>query len=272
MIRTVAFAGVIAACLAGMMMGCSKKDNPVAPVDTPSYVQAQRIPIFTEGFESDLSSWDPNYLVVYPEPIFTRMRITDAAAYTGGIQYKNGSGSTVTVAAGGTHAITTDSGSTALIYRLSDAAIILDSIAGVEFYIMAKALGQANLTLEIGKTNGSSGGLASGFGIGFDQNDSIKCMFEDFIDGRKDTMIAPIQLNKWYKCVVEVDFRTTKTITYYINDVKVRTLPFPSSSFNQIDRLLVLRGLGDVDQNNSLIPASEGPKQYYADDIFLYQR
>jgi hypothetical protein len=247
MIRQVAFAGVVVACIAGMMMGCSKKDNPAGP-------QRQRTVLFTEGFEGDLSNWKTEYLINYGDPTYPRMRITTDTAHAG------------------THSITGDSNMTALEYDVPDTNHIDTLIAGIQFYIMATAKGQANFTVAIGQNNGSSGGLGKAFGIGFDMSDSVKCSYYDSWSGHSDTMIAPIQLNKWYKCVVEVDM-DAKIITYSLDDVKVRTVPLPSIEWSWVDRVLVLRGLGDYDQNGSLIQiVDNAPKQYYADDIVLYKR
>ena len=232
MLRQRILAGVVVVCVAGLMMGCSKKDNPVAP--------PERTVLFTEGFEGDLSNWRDNYMINIGD-FYPQMRISTDAARTG------------------THSITSDSNRCALLYYVDPR--VETGIVGGEFYIMATAAGQTNFTVEIGQNAGSSGGLGKAFGFGFDQTDSVKCTFYDSWTGPNDTMISALQLNHWYKCVVEVDF-TAQTITYYLEGAKVRTRPLPTQEMYGIDRVLVFRG----------IMGAEGPTSYFADDIVLYKK
>jgi hypothetical protein len=81
-------------------------------------------------------------------------------------------------------------------------------------------------------------------------------------------MICPIVLDHWYKCVVEANF-SDSTITYYLDDVPIRTFPLDVARTMGIDRLLVFRG-PDAGMNHT--SCQEGPKQYYADDIVFYKR
>jgi hypothetical protein len=152
MLRKILFAGATVACVAAMLTGCSKK-NPAEPEDETPTAPSGATLVFAEGFGGDLSEWDNDYMVdmfhIYP-----RMRTTTDAAHTG------------------THALTTDSNNTALLFSLLPADRIESGIAGVQFYIMAKELGQANFTVEIGANAGSSGGVQPAFGIGFDPSDS----------------------------------------------------------------------------------------------------
>jgi hypothetical protein len=137
-------------------------------------------------------------------------------------------------------------------------------VVGIQFYIMAKSSGQTNFTVQIGKNAGSSGGLGKEFGLGFDKSDYVKCVFYNLDDftPQQDSLLAPIQFNHWYKCVVEINF-ATNMVTYYLDDVLVKSMNFPAlATMYGIDRLLAFRGLEGAD----------GPKPYYADDIAVYKK
>jgi hypothetical protein len=252
MFRHILFTGAVIACSVGMLTGCSKK-NPAEPPagETPTTPSGTTL-VMAEGFGGDLSKWDNEYMVTQFD-IYPRMRTTTDAAHTG------------------THSLTTDSNNTALLYTIPLVNRIESGIAGVQFYIMAKALGQANFTVEIGANAGSSGGVQPAFGIGFDPSDSIKCTYYDmyypYNNGHGDSLIAPMTPNHWYKCVVEAD-RSAQTITYSIDDALVRTFPFDTTRVMGIDKLLVFRGFSGVNNAQS----AEGPKQYYADDIVFYKK
>ena len=241
----------------GIIAGCN--NDPVAPPaqqgESPTVPSGVTV-IYSDGFASiDTTKWAKNYMINMGD-FYSHMRITTDAFHTG------------------THSVTSDSNRKALLYTLSDSLSIRTGIAGVQFYMMAKALGQANFTVEIGKNAGSSGGLGYAFGIGFDPNDSIKCKYFDMLGNQTvvDAMIAPIQLNHWYKCVVEVNF-TAKTVTYSIDDATI-TKPMPAAAdMSKIDRMLVFRG-ASVGRSDGFtnVDCVDGPKQYYADDIVLYNK
>ena len=76
-----------------------------------------------------------------------------------------------------------------------------------------------------------------------------------------DKTIAPIQINHWYKCVVEVDFTAMK-VTWYLDGAQVRDMPLPAAHIFGIDKLLVIRGYGGAD----------GPQPYYVDDLVVYTK
>jgi hypothetical protein len=249
MVRNIFIVIAAAACFTCGLSGCSKKNTTEPESETPTAPAGSTL-LFAEGFGGDLSKWDVSYLVQYPNEIYPHLRITTEAAHTG------------------KYSITSDSNRTALLYI--DTPRVETGIVGAEFYIMAKAAGQSNFTVEIGQNAGSSGGLAEAFGIGFDPSDSIKCTFYDTYysmnNGHNDSLLAPIQIDHWYKCAVEVNF-TDSTIAYYLDGASVRTLPLPTSVMG-IDRLLVFRGNFGM----NYAPSAEGPKQYYADDIVLYTK
>ena len=206
------------------------------------------VPIFSEDFENDLSKWEQNFMITVGD-FYPHMRITSQATYSG------------------IYSLTTDSNRTALLYKISPR---FDSgICGVQFFLMAKAKGQINFTLELGQNGGSSGGLSQAFGIGFDVRDSIKSTNYDFFTGRTDKMWGAIQPDYWYKCNVEIDF-TTKKAAYYIDNQKVDEGNLPTAEMYGIDRLLIFRGEMTLDERG--ISCSEGPKPCYIDNIVLYKK
>jgi hypothetical protein len=227
-----------------MMIGCSKKDNPVAPpasdanVPLPTGVTS----VFTEGFGADLSKWASTFMLNSGD-YYSPMRISTDASHTG------------------THSITSDSDRTALAYIINP--MLKTGTVGVQFYIMAKSAGSINFTVGIGQNAGSSGGLAKQFGFGFDTSNYIKCLYYDSYNmfPENDSMIAPIQAGHWYKCDVEVDF-TGQNIFWYLDGVLVMTRPVPTGGMSGIDRLLIFRGMD----------GAEGPKPYFADDIVVYTK
>lgn len=253
MVRNFLYMTVAVACVALAFTGCntssSNNDDPDKTLATPTGATA----IFSDGFGGDLDSdsiWQATYMINVGD-FYPHMRITADAAHTG------------------THSLTTDSSRTALVYNIDPRAE--SGIIGVQFYIMAKTAGEINFTVQIGQNSGSSGGLSKSFGLGFDPTDSIKCTYYDthyeMNNGSNDSMLSAIELNRWYKCAVEVDF-TGKTIKYYLDDVNVRTLALPTAEMYGIDRLLVFRGMTGSNE----VASSDGPKSCYADDIVLYEK
>lgn len=241
MIRRFLLLGAGAALIAGLtIVGCSSKSNPVSSSSLTG--PAGSTVVYADGFEGDLSKWEDHYMINIGDN-YPHMRITTAAAHSG------------------THSITTDSNRTGLVYDLANRAET--GTVGVQFYIMAQAAGQINFSVIIGQNAGSSGGLGKQFGIGFDSSGYIKTVMYDMFSGENDSLISAIQYGHWYKCVVEFNW-TAATITFSIDGNKVRTMGLPTQDMMGIDRLLVFRGI-----DGSM---SEGPKQYYADDIVLYTK
>jgi hypothetical protein len=221
------------------------EDEPVIPAGVTS--------VFSTGFAGDQTKWENNYMITVGD-FYPHMRTTSEVAHNG------------------KYSVTTDSNRTALLYKIEPRLEKSEcSMCGVEFYIMAKETGKINFTVELGQNAGSSGGLGKAFGIGFDVQDSIKSTSYDPNNlGRVDKMKGPIQLNKWYKCKVEINF-IEKTASYYIDDEKVNQEALPTVEMYGIDRLLVFRGVygGPSDYP---IECSEGSKKYYVDDIVLYKK
>ena len=252
MVRTIFYIGTVMMCAIGTLTGCN---NPASEEegDTPKIPDGVTV-IYSDGFGGDLSKWDDHYMITVGDN-YPHARITTDAAYSG------------------KYSVTTDSNRTALLFSLLPEVRVESGIAGVQFYIMAKENGQANFTVEIGQNAGSSGGLGKAFGIGFDPNDSIKCKYYDMLGNPSvaDTMVAPIQLDHWYKCAIEVNL-TDATVSYYIDDAIIRTQALPTIDLMGIDRLLVFRGLEVNRPNYGITTCADGPKQYYADDIVFYKK
>jgi hypothetical protein len=254
MIRHVFIACAVMAYVMSVFTGCNNPaSNDNDEGETPQ-APAGATAIYRDGFGGDLSNWDDHYMITVGDN-YPHMQISTVAAH------------------GGTHSITSDANKTALQYSLTTDNRVESGIAGVQFYIMAKEKGGINFTVEIGKNAGSSGGLGKAFGIGFDPNDSIKCKFYDMLGSEivSDVMIAPIQLDHWYNCAVEVDL-TAKKVSYFIDDANVLSKDLPTADMGHIDRLLVFRGAYVERPGYVNVDCQEGQKQYFADDIVLYKK
>ena len=243
MLSKLVLSGILCVSLV-FVMGCNPTSSSSSGTTT----------ILTEGFEKNLSSWSSQYMINIDDPTYPQMRITTDAAHTG------------------THSLTSDSTTTALIYSLPEKLQGSDSaLVYLQFYMMAKAYGEANFTVQIGQDAGSSGGLFKKFGFGFNTNDSIETVYFDndntdmTNNGYTETPISKITLNHWYKCVVEIDYRSS-VANYYLDSVLVRTAALPTREMYGIDKLLILRGVEPSAESSS------GPKKYYVDDISLYTK
>jgi hypothetical protein len=239
--RFILSSGAVIVCSMMLFTGCDTGTGPSEPSGNEN-----RNVIFSEGFESDLSAWEGLYMVSDQEK-YHQMRITADAAHSG----KN--------------SLTTDSNMTAL-YHVEDKRVETGTV-GIEFYMMATTLEQANFGVEIGQNPGSSGKVSPSFGIYFDPSDSIKCTFFTawpVVD--RQTIVAPIQAGQWYKCQVEVNFEDS-TVSYFIDDILKHTEPIVAENyFGGIERLLVYRGkYGKIP-----LDSEEGVKPYYIDDITFY--
>jgi hypothetical protein len=238
-----------------MMIACNNSSPtnppPTPPSDTPPAPSGVTV-LFAEGFGDTLGAWQPDYLIKYGDPTYPRMRITTAAAHTG------------------THSVTSDTSWSALEYVIPNQ--LYTGTVGVQFYIMATAKGEANFSVQYGQNAGSSGGLGHAWGLGFGHNDSLVAYLYDYMSGTQyqDSSLFPMQLNHWYKCVVEANFNDS-TFTYYVDDQKVRTATVPAQDWYGLDRLIVYRGTNPYDEAQGLDHQS-GPKPYYADDIVLYKK
>jgi hypothetical protein len=219
--------------------------TPQVPPDSAVPLPSGTTLVFKEGFGEGLTRWEVSYMINIVDN-YPQMTISTAAAHSG------------------THSITSDASRSALVYNI-DPRLEAGTV-GLQFYMMATAAGQTNFSVRFGQNAGSSGGLGKAFGFGFDKTDSVKTIYYDSweMNPEIDSMLAPIQMNHWYKCVVEINFAagTAGNITWKLDDAVVQTKPLPVSEMYGIDRALVFRGMDGAD----------GVKPYYADDIVVYTK
>jgi hypothetical protein len=223
---------ILAVAISGMIVECKNNNGPIAPADiAPGNL------ILSEGFETDLS----NYKQVTYYPSEGMMSLSTQHA-------RSGKGS-----------LTSDSNNTG-IKKVLDPSIN-DSIAGLQFYVMAAKTAHANFMAAMGKAGSSANGLLTIIGMGIDKSDSLKYVYEnapnDIINEHKN--FAALTLNKWYKCKIEYDYSDT-TLTYYLDDAVVYTRTAPSPMTLQI--FIVMRDdLG-----------AQGLSGYYLDDVRVFKR
>lgn len=141
----------------------------------------------------------------------------------------------------------------------------LDSIVGVEFYLLAKASAKTNFIAFLSKETGSHG-PAYFLGIGFDKSDSIKILWDtngvatnDVATDQENKNIAPIIFGKWYKCTIEYN-TINWTATYFIDDKVVGTHLMPSSMVGYNMFVVYRDALGQ-----------DGPAPYYFNDFTLFK-
>ena len=219
--------GTVALAICAMVLSCDK-NNPVQPLGNV---------IFSEGFEGGLS----NYRQVSYYDQDGMMSISTKYA-------RSGKGS-----------LTSDSNNTS-IQRTMDPAIT-DSIAGLQFYLMATSAAQTNFIAAICLPGSSSNGLFTIFGMGIDKSDSLKYVYEKAPNdiANESKTFAALKFFKWYKCKIEYNYSDT-TLTYYVDDAVVGTRNAPSPM--SLQRFVVMRdGLG-----------AQGPAGYYIDDVTIYKR
>jgi hypothetical protein len=204
--------------------------------------------IFSEGFEGT-NLIDAGFRVAYRGPDYGWMVATTKAAHTGA------------------HSLTSDSNKTGIRRLLTVEQFVTDSIAGLEFYLMALKAQQSECYAAMGQGGNSWGMLPNGwqtvFGMGIDKSDSLWCMYEKYSNPQADTdlvhkKIAALETNKWYKCTIEFDFNESK-LTYSLDDKVVYTKGAPNRT---IEEFIVYR--------DTLGPP--GPTDYFFDDVTMYKR
>jgi hypothetical protein len=219
--------------VSGMMIMCN--NNPSTPVVT-------RNVFFTENFEnadSIISNWGP---LIY-QTGFTAMSTSTDYAHSP------------------THSLTGTDSLTGSKRPISPS--IMDSIAGLEFYLFAKQNEHIDFYGALATTGSSLNGLAIVMGIGISKTDSLMWVFQAGPDSSASIHkvgFAVLTLNTWNKCNIEYNFNTS-TLTYSLNDVVVHTqnIPVPPPAVQWVV----------TDREN---PGVQGPKQYYIDDMTVYQR
>jgi hypothetical protein len=219
--------------MSGVLFSC---DNGGTPTGTAS----DKLPgtvIMSEGFEGDLSNYKQ---VVYTEGQ-ALMSLSKQFAHSG-----KGS-------------LTSDSNNTSIKCLIEPS--IDDSIAGLQFYLMATKKSHTNFLVALCKPGSSANGLFTTMGMGIDKSDSLNCYYQDTPDSTSITSknSADMILNKWYKCNVEYDYSDT-TITYSVDDAVVFKKPAPNPM--TLKTFVVMRDdLG-----------AQGTSGYYLDDIAIYKR
>ncbi|MBN2036561.1 MAG: hypothetical protein JW768_07440 [Chitinispirillaceae bacterium] len=236
--------GIIAAvAVCGIVVTCDNENS--SPTTPPP---PQRHVILSEGFEgTNLDS--AGFRQAYRGLDYGWMSITDKAAHTG------------------SYSLTSDSNKTGIRKLLAVDQFITDSIAGLEFYLMAKEAGQTEVYAAFGQGGNSAGMLPNGwqtvFGMGIDNTDSLWCMYEKYDYPQADSDLVhktcgALALNKWYKCTIEYDF-AAMVLTYYLDNVPVYSRSAPNRT---IEEFVVYR--------DTLGPP--GPTDYFFDDVTLYKR
>jgi hypothetical protein len=232
---------IAAAALCAMVVSCSKNkgstSNPVNPPDQPLGNV-----ILSEGFEGDSTYLDSNnYRQINYDPTQGMMSISTQHPHSG-----NGS-------------LTSDSNNTSIKRVISPS--IDDSIAGLQFYLMATTLAHTDFFAALCKPGSSADGLPTKYGMGIDKSDSLNYICYDYLNGINEYKnFALLTLNKWYKCKIEYDFSDT-TLTYFLDDdtVYARTTPSTLTPFQTF--VAIRDGLG-----------AQGPSGYYIDDVTIYKR
>ena len=235
-----------AVAVSGIVIMCNKNSGPITPPTTPRNV------LFSDGFEgNNLDSLDSagiGYTKLYNPRAYGPMSITNKASHTGA------------------YSLTSDSNNTGLRRWLDNP--VSDSIAGFEFYCMAKESGQTDFFAAITTMGTSAGMLNNGFsallGMGIDKSDSLWYTFQKYDNPQADSDLvhktfAALEFNKWYKCTMEYDFAAQK-LTYYLNDAVIYTRSAPGIA--KLDMFITMR--------DSL--GTQGPKDYFIDDINIYKR
>jgi hypothetical protein len=173
--------------------------------------------------------------------------------------------STTTAAAhSGTYSLTSDSAKTGI--RPYSDFLIDDSIAGIEFYFMAKKAEHIPFFAAIGSSGSEWNGLKVILGIGATATDSLQYIYEWQANKpeNRHTCFAPLQYNRWYKLRVECNFNDT-TASYFVNDSNIQTIK--TKEIYLINRFFVMR-----DSLGWQGSGPGGPKEYYLDDYTLYKR
>ena len=159
----------------------------------------------------------------------------------------------------GKYSLTSDSNRTGIKKYFDDN--IIESVAGLQFYLMATKAEQINFYAAIARSGSAWNGLYTIFGMGISKSDSLEyfCQYAPDDSTNEQKCFAPLQFNKWYQCRIEYDF-TTKTLTYLLDGTVVGTKSTPYVS--SLSMLVTIR-----DESGS-----PGLKGYYIDDISVYRK
>jgi hypothetical protein len=228
---------VVTAAAVVLFIGCSKKSSgPTAPENPPPVKNV----IFTDDFENGLSS-DWNQLIY--QIGWTMMSIASDCGHSP------------------THSLTSTDSMAGLKRQIYPS--IMDSIAGLEFFLLAKQNEHIDFYAALATTGSSANGLAIVMGLGLSKTDSLMYVYQAGPDSvsHKVAFAAPT-FNTWYKCNIEYDFNTS-IITYSLNDTVIHQQTVPA-----VVAPPAIQWVVTVREN----PGIEGLKQYYIDDVTLYKR
>lgn len=215
--------------------------------------------IFSEGFETDFSQWDSYFVKV--EEYWPSLSISSEAAHGGSNSAKADPGSALWLSL-------SDFKDSSMIDDIYVTQVKGKTYGILEFYLMATSPSQADFGVFIGKDAGSSGGIATSVGFGFNESDSIETAYKNgpnagFFSLYDKTTVGPITPGTWHKCVVKLNF-TTKQMEWYLDDALVRgPEPFNEDFSFGVDRLVIIC---DYD----VFVPSEVVKPYYVDDLTFY--
>lgn len=229
----------------GIFISCQKKSSEPAGPTGPT--GPQRNVFLSDGFEYSSDSLANKY---------------NKVAWVGGRGFMS---TTTDTAHSGTHSLTSDSSKTGI--KLGGAFSIQDSIAGLEFYLMAKKAEQINFFSALASSGSAWNGLYIILGMGISRSDSLQYIYQydpSKPDSNYTKCFASLQFNKWYKCNIEYSFPDT-TVTYSLDDSVVYTRKTPLLS--PLNVFLVAR-----DSVVSEGAGSQGSKEYYIDDVTVYER
>jgi hypothetical protein len=239
---------VVAAIAAGALLGtgCTEEDNPVdsgGKLDT-----ANRVVIWHDSAIVDPSPYDVYLFTLTLNDTITKKMSFEATVGMG----NNYLGSIYSPANNTARALT--------FSQMGDDPV-MDSIVGMEFYLMAKSSAKTNFIAFLGKDGGSIRNSAYYIGMGFDKSDSIKMLWTSTaVVGQENKNISAIVFGKWYKCTVEHNV-INYTATYYIDNKVVGTHVTPPSSTLGYNMFVVYRdALGQ-----------DGTAPYYFNNLTLYK-
>ena len=232
---------ITAAAIGGMVIMCNQNNAPTDPPDNPEPPPGNVI--FSEGFEgyagNQLDTVDLYRKITY-DPAQGWMSISTQHARSGMCS------------------LTSDSNNTSIKRRMDQ--YLEDSIAGLQFYLMATTAVHTNIFAALCKPGSSRDGLVTKYGLGIDKSDSLNYVYEDYLNGINERVnFAPLALNKWYKCKIEYDYSDT-TLSYSVDDTVIYSQPAPNPL--TLQTFVVLR--------DSM--GAQGPSGCYIDDVTIYKR
>ena len=221
------FCILVMIAMSAMLIRC----NNANPTSSSSFKNV----LLSEGFESDSTFSQLTFA-----PGWGVMSKSTAHAYNG------------------KYSLTSDSNQTGIKEPFD---LIADSIAGLQFYLMATKAEHINFFGALARSGSAWNGLYAILGLGISQSDSLMYVYQyapnDSTNEQK--CFAALQFNKWYQCTIEFNF-TTSVLTYSVDGKVVGT--------KNTNNMMML-GLF-VTTRDEL--GSPGPMGYYLDDVTVYKK